>query len=104
MRTTRSRPKPHSLSLLLPLLALAIPAYAQVDPGPRGGAASAGGPLAGLSAVEVSAFNDAKAGFAEIDLGSGGIAGEDGSGLRPTFNANSSPPWPAQPAARRAQP
>ncbi|TMB32939.1 MAG: hypothetical protein E6J61_06360 [Deltaproteobacteria bacterium] len=104
MRTTRSRPKPHSLSLLLPLLALAIPAYAQVDPGPRGGVANAGGPLAGLSAVEVSAFNDAKAVFAEIDSVSGGIAGEDGSGLGPTFNANSCASCHAQPAVGGTSP
>src|SRR5207248_2111265 len=104
MRTTRSRPKPHSLSLLLPLLALAIPAYAQVDPGPRGGVANAGGPLAGLSAVEVSAFNDAKAVFAEIDSVSGGIAGEDGSGLGPTFNANSCAACHAQPAVGGTSP
>src|SRR5438067_1654197 len=104
MRTTRSRPKPHSLSLLLPLLALAIPAYAQVDPGPRGGVANAGGPLAGLSAVEVSAFNDAKQTFVEIDSVSGGIVGEDGSGLGPTFNANSCASCHAQPAVGGTSP
>src|SRR5437868_921644 len=103
MRTTRWR-QSHSLSTLLFFLALAIPAFAQVDPGPRGGAANAGGPLAGLSAAEVGLFNDAKETFVEIDSVSGGIAGEDGSGLGPTFNANSCASCHAQPAVGGTSP
>ena len=102
MRTTRWRP--HSLSMLLFFLALAIPALAQVDPGPRGGAANAGGPLAGLSADEVGLFNDARETFVEIDSVSGGIVGEDGSGLGPTFNANSCASCHAQPAVGGTSP
>jgi|SRR5438067_1092853 len=104
MRTTRLQPQSHSLSLLLFLLALAIPSYAQVDPGPRGGIANAGGPLAGLSAAEVGLFNDAKDVFAEVDSVSGGITGEDGSGLGPTFNANSCASCHAQPAVGGTSP
>jgi CxxC motif-containing protein (DUF1111 family) len=102
MRTSNSR----RLSLLpmLFVLTFAIGSYAQVDPGPRGGAANAGGPLAGLSAAEVGLFNDAKEVFAEVDSVSGGIAGEDGSGLGPTFNANSCASCHAQPAVGGTSP
>src|SRR4051812_38942674 len=104
MRLTRHKPQSHSLSLLLFLLVLAIPSYAQVDPGPRGGLASAGGPLAGLSVDEVGLFNDAKEVFEEIDSVSGGVVGEDGSGLGPTFNANSCAACHAQPAVGGTSP
>src|SRR4051812_1485094 len=104
MRLTRHKPQSHSLSLLLFLLVLAIPSYAQVDPGPRGGLASAGGPLAGLSVDEVGLFNDAKEVFEEIDSVSGGVVGEDGSGLGPTFNANSCASCHAQPAVGGTSP
>jgi len=94
----------HSLVLLLSFLMLARGALAQVDPGPRGGVANAGGPLAGLSAAEISLFNDAQDVFAEIDSVSGGIAGEAGSGLGPTFNANSCASCHAQPAVGGTSP
>jgi CxxC motif-containing protein (DUF1111 family) len=95
MRTTRLRIRP--LFLLFFSLLLARGALAQVDPGPRGGIANAGGPLAGLSAAEVGLFTDAREVFAEIDSVSGGITGEDGTGLGPTFNANSCAACHAQP-------
>jgi CxxC motif-containing protein (DUF1111 family) len=79
-------------------------ALAQSDPGPRGGAASAGGPLPGLNADEVGVFNAAKDTFEEIDSVSGGVAGEDGVGLGPTFNSNSCSSCHAQPATGGSSP
>jgi len=93
-----------SLSLLLFLMALAGSSWGQADPGPRGGPANAGGPLPGLTAAEVGLFNDAKEVFAEVDSVSGGIVGEDGSGLGPTFNANSCAACHAQPAVGGTSP
>src|SRR5207237_6899104 len=79
-------------------------AVAQVEPGPRGGPANGGGPLAGLSAAERGLFTDAQEVFAEVDSVSGGITGEDGSGLGPTFNANSCAACHAQPAVGGTSP
>jgi CxxC motif-containing protein (DUF1111 family) len=59
------------------------------DPGPRAGPANAGGPAAGLGADETMLFNAARAQFQAIYSVSGGVAGEDGAGLGPTFNGNS---------------
>jgi len=56
-----------SLSLASVMLLFAGMALAQTDPGPRGGAAGAGGPLAGLNANESAFFTAAKARFAEVD-------------------------------------
>jgi CxxC motif-containing protein (DUF1111 family) len=64
-------------------------AFAQADPGVRGGPAGAGGPLPGLSATEVAFFNSALARLQEVDSVSGNISGEDGVGLGPGFNSNS---------------
>ena len=59
-----------------------------VDPGPRGGAAGAGGPLAGLGASEQGYFA-AALGNAGNGFRSGAMpGGEDGSGLGPRFNLN----------------
>jgi CxxC motif-containing protein (DUF1111 family) len=86
------------LSLLsLATLLLSGMAFAQHDPGVRGGPAGAGGPLPGLSAGEVSFFTAAKARFQEIDSVSGTVAGENGVGLGPGFNANSCAACHAQP-------
>ncbi|HYV67320.1 MAG TPA: di-heme oxidoredictase family protein [Myxococcales bacterium] len=83
---------------------IATGAFAQVDPGPRGGPANAGGPLPGLSPAEINFFNAAKEVFQEIDSVSGGISGEDGKGLGPTFNANSCAACHAQPATGGSSP
>jgi len=58
------------------------------DPGVRGGAASAGGPLPGLGTLEQQFFVAAQDRFQEIDSVSGTIAGEEGTGLGPRFNLN----------------
>jgi CxxC motif-containing protein (DUF1111 family) len=57
------------------------------DPGVRAGASGAGGPIAGLGADELAAFNAGRDFFAEVDSVSGGLEGQDGEGLGPTFNA-----------------
>lgn len=68
------------------------------DRGPRGGPSGAGGPLSGLSADEINFFLEAKEVFQEVDSVSGAVAGEEGSGLGPTFNANSCASCHIQPA------
>jgi len=55
-----------------------------VDPGVRGGAAGAGGPLNGLTADETTFFNDGLTRFAEINA----VTGADHTGLGPRFNSN----------------
>jgi CxxC motif-containing protein (DUF1111 family) len=77
---------------------------AQTDPGPRGGAASAGGPFSTLSANEVAFFTSALAVFREVDSVSGTITGEPGVGLGPTFNMNSCSGCHAQPATGGTSP
>ena len=70
----------------------------QNDPGPRPGPAAAGGSFPTLSANEQALFNQALVRFQEVDSVSGGIAGEAGVGLGPTFNGNSCAQCHAQPA------
>src|SRR5580693_4180089 len=55
-----------------------------VDPGVRGGAAGAGGPLQGLTADETAFFLDGQARFAEIEVVNKGT----NNGLGPRFNSN----------------
>ena len=77
---------------------------AQHDPGPRGGAAGAGGFFPGLSPDEQSFFNEAIGDFMEVDSVSGSVTGESGSGLGPTFNGNSCAQCHAQPAVGGSSP
>ena len=67
---------------------------AAVDPGVRGGAPGAGGPLPGLTTDETAFFNDGKARFAEIEVVQGGA----NNGLGPRFNSNQCLSCHAQPA------
>jgi CxxC motif-containing protein (DUF1111 family) len=76
-------------------LAISIAASAQQDPGPRPGPAGAGGPYPTLNSNEQYFFNQAILRFIEVDSVSGTI--EEGSGLGPTFNANSCATCHAQP-------
>jgi CxxC motif-containing protein (DUF1111 family) len=89
------------LALFLSLL-FVLQAFAQVDPGVRGGAAAAGGPLSSVAANNpvtiLNFFNDAKIRFQEIDSVSGSLAGENGFGLGPRFNSRSCAACHAQPA------
>ena len=79
-------------------------ALAQTDPGPRGGAAGAGGYYPALNPTEQAFFAAAQGRFQEIDSVSGAVPGERGSGLGPTFNANSCAACHAQPATGGSSP
>src|SRR6202161_757664 len=57
---------------------------APVDPGVRGGASGAGGPLQGLTADETAFFLDGQARFAEIEVVNKGA----NNGLGPRFNSH----------------
>ena len=74
------------------------------DPGPRGGAADAGGPLANLSTAETDFFLAAQDSFAETTSVSGTLPGEAGVGLGPRFNHNSCVGCHAHPAAGGSSP
>src|ERR1700693_785558 len=86
------------------LVAWCAPMAAQtvkvVDPGVRGGAAGAGGPLPGLTADETAFFNDGMARFAEIEVVTGGT----NNGLGPRFNSNQCFSCHGQPAAGGSSP
>ncbi len=80
------------------------PLHAQSDPGPRPGPAAAGSYYPSLGAKEQAFFSQAQGRFQEVDSVSGGIAGEAGSGLGPTFNGNSCAQCHAQPAVGGSSP
>ncbi|MGA8503840.1 MAG: di-heme oxidoredictase family protein [Candidatus Sulfotelmatobacter sp.] len=89
----------------LALAAIAVPfLHAQNDPGPRPGPAATGSFYSTLNANEQALFNQAQLRFQEIDSVSGGIAGETGSGLGPTYNGNSCAQCHAQPTIGGASP
>jgi hypothetical protein len=96
--------KPLVALLCLGFLAIPAVALAQTDPGPRSGAAGAGGPLPGLGTDLTNFFNSAKVRFQEVDSVTGSIAGENGFGLGPTFNSNSCSSCHAQPAVGGSSP
>ena len=77
---------------------------AQIDPGPRPGAAGAGGYYPTLNAGEQLVFNQALGVFQEVNSVAGTIAGESGKGLGPTFNGNSCAQCHAQPAIGGSSP
>src|SRR5438270_2224698 len=81
-----------------------IELHAQNDPGPRTGSPAAGSFYSPLSPNEQAFFNQAQQIFMEIDSVSGGIAGEEGKGLGPTFNGNSCAQCHAQPAIGGSSP
>src|SRR3954467_7019467 len=93
--------------LFLSLL-FVLQAFAQVDPGVRGGAAGAGAPLTSVAANNpvtiLNFFNDAKDRFTEIDSVSGAVAGEEGFGLGPRYNSRSCVACHAQPAVGGSAP
>ncbi len=64
------------------------------DPGPRAGAASAGGSIMGLTADQLSFFTEGRSRFQEVEVVQGGTD----NGLGPTFNSNSCSSCHAQPA------
>jgi CxxC motif-containing protein (DUF1111 family) len=75
---------------------------AQTDPGPRQGAAGAGGTFTGLTTAQSNFFTAARVRFQEVDSVSGHI--EPGNGLGPTFNTNSCAACHAQPAVGGTSP
>ena len=91
---------------LLPLIAL--PAHAQSDPGVRGGAAAAGGPLQSVAnnnpVTILNFFNESLTRFKEVDSVKGQIAGEEGVGLGPRYNSRSCAACHAQPAVGGSAP
>jgi CxxC motif-containing protein (DUF1111 family) len=64
------------------------------DPGVRGGASGAGGPLQGLTSDEAAFFQDGVGRFAEIEV----VAGGNNNGLGPRFNGNQCQLCHSQPA------
>ena len=66
------------------------------DPGPRGGAPAAGGPINGLTASELAFFTVSKATFEEVEAVS--------DGLGPTMNLDSCAGCHAQPASGGSSP
>ena len=92
------------LTVTVLTLAVSIGTQAQKDPGPRGGAAGAGGYYPTLTANEQAFFNTAASVFAEVDSVLGQIAGESGTGLGPIFNANSCATCHAEPAMGGSSP
>jgi CxxC motif-containing protein (DUF1111 family) len=90
--------------LLLSLLMVSAVTLAQpTDPGVRGGAAGAGGPLAGISVQESKFFDNGQTRFQQTESVSGTIPGT-GSGLGPTFNLDSCTGCHAQPAVGGTSP
>ncbi len=71
-----------------------------VDPGVRGGAAGAGGPLNNLTADETAFFQDGQARFAEVEV----VQGGSNNGLGPRFNSNQCFSCHAQPEAGGTSP
>jgi CxxC motif-containing protein (DUF1111 family) len=84
------------------------PAFAQVDPGPRGGPAGAGAPLNSVATNNPTTifnfFTDGKDRFEEVDSVSGTIGTEPGFGLGPRYNSRSCASCHAQPATGGSSP
>src|SRR5438034_10416611 len=85
---------------LMPVSPLAM---AQTDPGPRGGAAGAGGPIAGLTLKEGKFFDSGADSFQEVASVTGSVAGTE-PGLGPRFNLNSCAGCHAHPAVGGTSP
>jgi CxxC motif-containing protein (DUF1111 family) len=71
-----------------------------VDPGVRGGAAGAGGPLKGLVADETAFFQDGQTRFLDVEVVTGGV----NNGLGPRFNSNQCFSCHSQPEAGGSSP
>src|SRR5262249_47770751 len=85
------------------LVFVSVPALAQTDPGPRGGAANAGGEIGGLTTKEAKFFDSGLDSFAEVSSVTGGVPGtEEGLGAR--FNLNSCAGCHAHPAVGGTSP
>jgi len=78
--------------------------FAQTDPGVRGGAAGAGGPIPGLNATQLGVFTAAQTIFQQVNSVAGDLPGETGEGLGPSFNMNSCSGCHLQPAVGGTSP
>jgi CxxC motif-containing protein (DUF1111 family) len=78
-------------------------AYAQIDPGVRGGAAGAGAKIAGLTLKEGKFFDAGLDEFQEVQSVTGSVAGTE-EGLGPRFNMNSCSSCHAHPAVGGTSP
>ena len=58
------------------------------DPGVRGGAPGAGGPIQGLTQAQKDLFDFVTGEFSQLHSVTGDLPGEEGNGLGPTFNLN----------------
>jgi len=74
------------------------------DPGVRGGAPAAGGPLPNLTSTYADFFTAALNRFQEVDSVSGTVPNEAGRGLGPRFNSNSCSSCHAFPAVGGTSP
>jgi CxxC motif-containing protein (DUF1111 family) len=96
------------LCRLLAVVLLAASAFAQVDPGPRGGTPDAGGPLPSVAANNpftiLDFFLRGQDAFKELNSVSGTIVGAEDEGLGPRFNALGCARCHAQPAVGGTSP
>jgi CxxC motif-containing protein (DUF1111 family) len=82
-------------TLIIPgVRTLGGPANGPVDPGVRGGAPGAGGPLNNLTTDESTFFQDGSTRFAEVEV----VQGGSNNGLGPRFNSNQCLSCHSQPA------
>jgi CxxC motif-containing protein (DUF1111 family) len=97
----------------VPLVSLAtllvvVQVFAQVDPGPRGGPANAGGPLNSVAANNPTTildfFNTGKDAFQAVSSVFGTIPGAPDAGLGPRFNSRSCVACHAQPTVGGSSP
>src|SRR5712692_7323724 len=92
------RQRKAEVAVLAVAFALVCPlAMAQSDPGPRSGAAGAGGRVAGLTLKEGKFFDAGLESFTEVASVTGSVAGTE-AGLGPRFNMTSCANCHAQPA------
>lgn len=90
-------------------LLLVLTLNGQTDPGPRPGAAAAGGPLSGLSANESTFFASGQDDFAQAQSVQGPLSGQPATlgteaGLGPRFNSDSCGSCHAQPVTGGTSP
>jgi hypothetical protein len=76
------------IRLAFSLLAFSALCWSQTDPGPRGGAAGAGGGIARLTIKESKFFDSGLEAYSEVASVTGSIPGTEG-GLGPRFNLDS---------------
>jgi CxxC motif-containing protein (DUF1111 family) len=105
MTSRQSVVKPFGRFVAFVLATLCFSALAQSvkvakDPGVRGGAAGAGGPLQGLTPDESAFFSDGLARFANTEV----VTGGNNNGLGPRFNSNQCLSCHAQPASGGSSP